>query len=124
VGGGEVVEAAVVAIEEEVVFEEVVGFGEAEEFCGAVNGGGGAFEFGESADGSFVDFDEEAFGPFVGGGQAIGGAKFLVAEPVAKAEASEDFFEWGGVGEGEFEFFADFVGALARGALSGRGFEG
>ena len=83
---------------------------------------GGPSSSDESAYGSFVQFDQEARGPFVASGQFVGGAKFFVAEPAAEAESFEDFLQGGGVGEGEFGFFPDFVTTVAGRRVDGQGF--
>jgi len=71
----------VVEIEDQVVFQDVVGGGEAEFARGLIDGGTGAFEFDESADGGFVEVDEEPLGPFEAGGKAVGSAVLFIAEP-------------------------------------------
>ena len=130
VGGLEGLALAVVEVEEEVVFEDVVAGGEAKFAGGLIDGVAGAFEFDEGADGGFIVIDEEILGPLEAGGEAIGGAVFFVTEPAAEAEAFEDSLESVGVGEDGFEFFADFVAAVGRrsggadGEFFGRGFEG
>lgn len=120
---------AVVEVEDQVVFGDEVARVEAEETGGLVDGVVWAFELDESADGSFVEVDEEILGPFVAGGKFVGGAEFLVLEPAAETETFEDFFEGVGVGEDGLEFFADFVAAIGwgdgwdYGELFGRRFE-
>lgn len=129
VGGGEILALAVVEVEDQVVFGDEVARVEAEETGGLVDGVVWAFELDESADGSFVEVDEEILGPFVAGGKFVGGAEFLVLEPAAETETFEDFFEGVGVGEDGLEFFADFVAAIGwgdgwdYGELFGRRFE-
>ena len=129
-GGLEALAFAVVEVEDEVVFEDVVVVRVAEFAGGAVNGVGRALEFGEGADRSFVEVDDKIFGPFVAGGKLEGGAIFLVAEPALEAQAFEDLLERCGVGENHFDLFTDFVaaalvvGEFTDGELLGRGFEG
>lgn len=123
VGGLDASFAAVFDVEDEVVFEDVVGRAEAEFGGGAIDRWGGAFELDEGADGSFVEFDQEVCGPFEARGKLISGAELFVAEPAAQAEAFEDFLQGGGFGDGEFGFFTDFVAAVGGvgGLLGGSG---
>jgi len=120
---------AVVDVEEEVVFKDVVAGGEVEEMGGLVDGVGWTFEFDEGADGGFVEVDEEILSPFEAGGKTERGAELFVAEPAAETETFEDSLEGGGVGEDGLEFLTDFVTAIGRGSggadgeLFGRGFE-
>lgn len=51
---------AVVEIEGGVIAKDVVGGREAELASSEIDGFGRAFEFGEGADGSFIEFDEQA----------------------------------------------------------------
>jgi len=127
VGRLEALAFAIVDIEDEVVLEDVIVVGVAEFACGAVDGVGRAFEFDEGTDGGLVKVDDQAAGPFVAGGEFVGGAVLFVAEPAFEAQAFEDFLEGGGIGEDDFNFFADFVAAVRKisdGELFGRGFEG
>jgi hypothetical protein len=128
VGGGLVAAAAVVEVEDEIVFGDEVAREEAEFGGGAIYGGWWTLQLDEGACGGFGQFDQEAGGPFMARGKFVRGAEFFVAEPAAKAEAFEDFLECGCVGEDEFGFFADFVAVLPRwrvdGEGFGRGFEG
>ena len=103
---------AVVQIEDQIIFLDVVGGSKAQFVGGAVDGFAGTFEFGVGADGSFVDFQQEMVGPFVAGGEFVGGAVFFVAKPAAEAEALKDFLQRGSVGDVEFGFFTDLVAAL------------
>ena len=104
-----------IEVESGVVAEDVVGGREAELAGGEVNGLGRSLEFGERADGSFVEFDEEAGGPGERGGKGVGSAELFVAETGIEAEAGEDFLKRGGVGDVEFGFFANFVTAIGEG---------
>ena len=101
-GGLEAAALAVVEVENEVVFQDVIGRGEAEFAGGLIDGGAGAFEFDEGADGGFVVVDDKIPGPFQAGRETVGGAVLFVAEPAAQAEAFEDFLEGVGVGEDGF----------------------
>lgn len=129
-GGLEVLALAVVEIEEEIVFQDVVAWGETEFAGGLIDGVAGAFEFDESTDGGFVEIDEEAAGPTEAGGETVRGAVLFVAEPATQAEAFKDFLEGGGLREDHFDFLADLVAAIegrgcgADGELLGRAFEG
>ena len=130
VGGLEVLALAVVEIKEEIIFEDVVVGGEAEFAGGLINGVAGAFQLDESADGGFIEVNEEVAGPAEAGGQTIGGAVLFVAEPATEAEAFKNPLEGGGVGEDHFDFLANLVAAIeargggADGELLGRAFEG
>jgi hypothetical protein len=130
VGGLEALTLAVVEVEDEVVLEDVVVGGKAKFTGGLVDGVAGAFKFDESANGGFVEVDEEIFGPLEAGGKTEGGAVLFIAEPAAQAEAFKDFLEGGGLGDDHFNFFADLVAAVGRrsggtdGELFGRAFEG
>lgn len=120
---------AVVEVEHEVVFEDVVVRRKAEGAGRLVDGWAGTFKFDEGADGGFVEIDDQVLGPFEAGGEAIGGAEFFVPEPSFKAEAFEDSLEGSGVGEEDFDLLADFVAMVgvrsggADGELLGRRFE-
>ena len=130
IGRLEVPVLAVVQVKDKVVFENVIVRGEAEFAGGLIDGVGRAFELDEGADGSFVEIDQEALGPGEVRRETIRGAIFLVAEPALEAEALEDSLEGGGIGEDDFDFFADFVAAVvgsaggADGEFFGWGFEG
>lgn len=130
VGRLEVAALAVVEVEDEVIFEDVVVGRKAKFAGGLVDGGAGAFEFNEGAEGGFVEINDEAFGPFEAGGKTIGGAELFIAKPAFEAQAFEDFLERGRVGEDHFDFLADLVDAVsggrgrADGQLVGGGFEG
>ena len=61
------------------------------------------------------------------GGEFVGGAVLFVAKPAFEAEPFEDFLEGGGVGEDDFDFFADLVAAVGKisdSELLGRRLEG
>ena len=122
--------AAVVQVEDQVIFKDEVLDGVAEFAGGAVDGVAGTFEFDEGADRSFVELDEETLSPGVAGGKFVGGAEFFVTEPAAESEAFKDFLESRGVRENELDFFADFVvafsgsGGRTDGQLVRGGFEG
>lgn len=130
VGGLEILALAVVEIEEQIVFEDVVVGREAEFAGGLVDGVAGAFELDESADGGFVEVDEEVAGPTEAGGQAIGATVLFVTEPATEAEAFKDSLEGGRVGEDHLDFLADLVapvvgrGGGTNGELLGWAFEG
>ena len=129
-GGLEVLALAVVEVEDEVVFQDIVAGRKAEFAGGLVNGGARAFELGEGTDGGFVEIDDEVFGPFQAGGETVGGTEFFVAEPAFEAQTFEDFLKRSGIGEDDFDLLADFVAVFgvgsdrADGELLGRGFEG
>ena len=130
VGGGKVLALAVVEVEDQIVFEDVVVGGIAECAGCLVDSLGRALEFDEGADGGLVEVDEEAFGPGEARRETIGGTVFFVTEPTLEAEPLEDSLERGGVDEDDFDLFANFVAAVgvrsdgADGELFGRGFEG
>jgi hypothetical protein len=130
VGGLNILAFAVVEIEKEIVFEDVVVWREAEFAGSLVDRVAGTFELDERADGGFVEVDEEIAGPVEAGGQTVRSAVFFVAEPAAEAETFEDSLEGGGVGEDHFDFLADFVAAIGRrsggsdGEFLGRALEG
>jgi len=130
VGRLDVAAAAVVEIEDKVVFEDVVGAVIAELVCGLINGGAGALEFDKGTDGCFVEVDEKVLGPFEAGRETVRRAELFVPEPAFEAESLEDFLEGVGIGEDKFDFFADLVtpvrrrgggtdGQLVRGAFEG-----
>ena len=130
VGRLDVAAAAVVEIEDKVVFEDVVGAVIAELVRGLINGGAGALEFDKGADGGFVEVDEKVLGPFEAARETVRRAELFVAEPAFEAEPLEDFLEGVGIGEDKFDFFADFVTPVRRraggadGELVRRAFEG
>ena len=129
VGGLEVLALAVIEVEDKIVLEDIVAVREAEFAGGLVDGGAGAFELSEGADGGFVEIDDDVFGPFQAGRKTVRGAEFFVAEPAFEAQTFEDFLERSRIGEDDFDLLADFVAALggsdgADGELLGRGFEG
>jgi hypothetical protein len=130
VSGLNILALAVVEIEKEIVFEDVVVWREAEFAGSLIDRGAGTFELDERADGGFVEVDEEIVGPAETGRQTVGSAVFFVTEPPAEAETLEDSLEGGGVGEDHFDFLTDFVAAVGRrsggadGQFLGRAFEG
>src|ERR1700730_19355606 len=81
VAGGLVATAAVIEVEDQVVFGDEITRGETQFGGGALNGGGKAFPFTESDYGSFVQFNKEASGPFVAGGGVLSAAEFFLGEP-------------------------------------------
>ena len=73
----EIAAAAVVEIEDEIVFEHVVTAVVAKFARRPIYRGTGALEFHESANGCFVEIDHEALGPFEAGRKPVGGAIFF-----------------------------------------------
>jgi hypothetical protein len=114
VGRLDVAAAAVLEIEDKVVFEDVVGAVVAEFMCGLINGGARALEFDKGADRGFVEVDEKVLGPFEAGGETKRRTELFVAEPAFEAEPLEDFLEGVGIGEDKFDFFADLMTAVRR----------
>ncbi len=107
----------------EVALGDVLGARVAEFAGRAINGIGGAFEFDEGANRSFVELDEEFPGPGLPWRKLKGGAEFFVAKPAAQAEGFEDAASRDGIGNFGFDFFAGLVARIwAR--RSGRGMRG
>src|SRR5215469_400949 len=130
-GGLEILPFAVVEVEHQVVFQDVVAGGEAECAGSLIDGGAGTLQFHEVADGGFVEVDDQALGPGEASGEAVRSTEFLVAEPSFEPEAFEDALQGGRVGERQFDLLADLVatvgggsGGGADGELVRRGFEG
>ena len=122
-GGLEALSFAIVDIEDEIIFEDVVVVGVAEGLGRAIDSVGRTFEFDEGADGGFVEVDDQVLSPFVAGGESKGGAVLFVAEPAFEAKPFKDFLERGGIGKNDFDFFADLVAAVRKvcdGQLFGR----
>ena len=94
----EIAAAAVVEIENEVVFEDIIAAVVAELASRLIYRGTWAFEFHEGANGGFIEIDDQVLGPFEAGREPVRGAEFFVTKPAFKAKSFEDFLKRGRIG--------------------------